>query len=540
MFIRLRSLLALFLFFLVTLIQAQSIIGYERSVMQTIEQSDEPSLTSRHLSIKPYIAINTNECRMIDSLLTPGCRQSGEGRSWIIRKLYFEHFLNADTGNFHIAADPLLDLQMGADLQGSDLLYRNSRGLQISGHIGSKVAFYTSYLESQGRFASYITDFIRKYEVVPGMNRVKDYKGNSFDYGVASANISYSPWKFLNFQLGYGKNGFGNGYRSLMLSDNAFQYPFLKISTKIGRFEYINLITSFQNLDSDSILDAPQIWYQGYQKKGGSFNYLSVHITRWLDFALFEGIVWKSRDHKDKGFNINQWIPIIYVNTIRYSLRDKNNVVLGADLKVRPWKKLHLYGQFVLDDLNLDSKDTLSYRKTKLGYQAGLKWFNVAGVRNLNLQAEYNEVWPYTYGHTNALQSYTHYNQALAHPLGANFREALFFVDYRYRRLFASLQCLYAISGADEASAHWGSDPFVSDFRAPQSTIVDGDVVLQGVRLQRNLYSIRVGYLLNPSYQLCIEGECTYRSATFSGTAQKNLFFSLGIKTKLFNQYLDF
>ncbi len=538
--IGLSSLLAILLYFQISFVSAQSLIGFERSIMQPYESVQDGSPTARHLSVKPFISQNKSELLLNDSLLTPGCQQSGSGRSWIIRKLYFEHFLHADSGNFSIAADPLFDLQLGKDVYNSGLLYRNSRGVQISGTIGNKLAFYTSYLETQARFASYITDVIQQFEVVPGMNRVKDFRSNSFDYGVASANISYSPWRFLNFQLGYGKNMFGNGYRSLLLSDNSFQYPFLKITTKLGRFEYVNLITSFQNLDSDSVLDAPIIWYQGYQKKGGTFNYLSAHVTRWLDIGLFEGIIWESRSFKDRSFNFNQYIPIIYVNTFRYSLFSKNNVLIGADLNVRPWKKLHIYGQFALDDFHFSKPSGGGYLKTKFAYQAGVKWFDVGGVRNLYLQAEYNQARPYTYGHQDALQSYTHYNQALAHPLGANFRELLFFADYRYRRMYASINCLYAVSGADTLNSHWGSNIFMSDTHASGGYNSTGNVMLQGDRLVRMIGVLRAGYLFNPKYQLCVEGELSYRTARMNESTQKNLCISLGIKTKLFNQYFDF
>ena len=535
-----RLLFPALLLILVLPLRAQMLIYPERSYQQATELNTPSSLTARHLSVKPYIANDPDEYDRIDSTMVPGALVSGKGRSWIIRKIFFEPFLKADTARFFIAADPLFDLQLGYDLSSKSTLYCNSRGLQISGHFSDKLAFYTSYLESQARFPSYITDYIRHYDVVPGMNRVKDFKGNSYDYGQASANISYSPWKFLNLQLGYGKNFFGSGYRSLLLSDNAFNYPFIKITTKIGRFEYVNLITSFQNLDSDSVLDAPNIWYQGYQKKGGTFNYLSVHITRWLDLAIFEGIIWKARQAKDRVFNINQYIPIIFVNTFRYGLFDRNNIVLGSDINVRPCKNLKIYGQFALDDFHLKRPAGKGYQKTKFAFQGGLNYYHAFGLRNLHLQAEYNQARPYTYSHFDPLQSYTHYNQALAHPLGANFREALVFADYRWKRIYAQARFLYAISGSDKGSDDWGGDIFASDVNASNGYNSTGNVMLQGYRSTHTLESLTIGYLFNPRYQLCAEASLLYRNENFAGTILRNPCISLGIRTKLLNQYFDF
>lgn len=536
-----RPVLIFLLSVVVQLTFGQSLVPMERATLINMESAGGKDIQARHAAIKPFIFENKAEMNLSDSLLTPGCRQQGTDRSWVIRKLYFEHFLKVDSADFSIAADPLLDLQAGYDLHHAGLVYRNSRGIQILGTIRNKLSFYTSYLETQARFPSYVTDFIKHYEVVPGMNRVKDFKDNSFDYGVASANVSYSPWKFLNLQLGYGKNSFGNGYRSLLLSDNSFQYPFLKVTTTLGRFEYVNLITSFQNLDTDSLLDAPYIWYNGYQKKGGTFNYLSTHVTKWMDIGIFEGIIWESRGLTDRAFNINQYIPVIFVNTLRYGMFSENNVIVGCDFRVQPLKKIHLYGQFVLDDVHLKKPVAgTGYQKTKLGYQAGIKWFDVAGLSNLHLQAEYNEVRPYTYGHQDVLQSYTHYNQALAHPLGANFREFLLFLDYRYRRIYSEFQFMTAVNGADTAGSHWGSNIFYSDIHASNGYNSIGNSMLQGEKMTRTLGMLRIGYLFNPKYHLCIEGEILYRNTKMNGLTENNLYVSLGIKTRIFNQYFDF
>ena len=41
---------------------------------------------------------------------------------------------------------------------------------------------------------------------------------------------SWTPARWVNVQFGNGKQFVGNGYRSVLLSDNAFNYPYLKFS----------------------------------------------------------------------------------------------------------------------------------------------------------------------------------------------------------------------------------------------------------------------------------------------------------------------
>ena len=45
--------------------------------------------------------------------------------------------------------------------------------------------------------------------------------------------VTYDANKFFDLELGKGKHFFGDGYRSLLLSDNAVNYPYFTISTQI-------------------------------------------------------------------------------------------------------------------------------------------------------------------------------------------------------------------------------------------------------------------------------------------------------------------
>jgi hypothetical protein len=525
-----RSLQFLLCFFLLGSVSAQSLFPEERRVALAHEANWERDGVVFFMDVKPQFH---------DTSFFDGCTYSNKGRKWLGRKLFDEHFLKTEKGNFTLAVDPLLDLQMGYDFKEKTLLYRNGRGLQVLGAVGDKLAFQTLYLESQARFPEYINRYVRHYEVVPGMTRIKDFKGDSYDYGCAMANISLSPWKFLNFQLGYGKNVFGSGYRSLLLSDNAYQYPFLKITTTLGRFEYVNLFTSFQNLNSDSVLAPPSVWYNGYQKKGGTFHYLGFRATRWLKVGLFEAVIWKARALTGRTFNVNQFIPVILLNTVRYALFSDNNVVLGLNAEAIPYRGIHVYGQFVLDDLHFKKPASgQGYQKTKYGYQVGIKVMDVAGLKNLHFQAEYNDVRPYTYGHKDPLQSYTHNNQELAHPLGANFRELVTFVDYSYKRIFAGVQFNYVRSGADNDTTHWGSNIFYSDTRAERGYNSFENYTTQGIPRQMALIGLQAGYMFNTRYNLCVEAGMNYRNVG-GFEARKDLTFWLGLRTLIFNQYFD-
>ncbi len=68
---------------------------------------------------------------------------------------------------------------------------------------------------------------------------------------MASAYLSVSVNKHINIQAGHGKHFVGNGHRSLLLSDLAFNAPFLRVNSNWfnGKLQYQNLYTVYQDLN---------------------------------------------------------------------------------------------------------------------------------------------------------------------------------------------------------------------------------------------------------------------------------------------------
>src|SRR5690606_39471734 len=66
----------------------------------------------------------------------------------------------------------------------------------------------------------YVNRFVDSLEVVPGSGRVKEFKGNAYDYSMASGYVGVKATEWLSFNFGHGKQFIGHGRRSLLLSDN--------------------------------------------------------------------------------------------------------------------------------------------------------------------------------------------------------------------------------------------------------------------------------------------------------------------------------
>ena len=444
--------------------------------------------------------------------------------SWFYRKLRRDNLIvvNDTTDKFLLTIDPLFNFEYGKDLaDSSNSFYKNTRGILVRGDIGKQFSFETSFLENQATFVDYIKDFNDAYKVIPGQGRWKKFKTTGYDFAMASGYVSYSPSKHFNFQAGHGKHFIGDGYRSLLLSDNAFNYPFARITSTFGKIQYTNLYVSFMNLNYGGVTTPPGT-EPLFQKKAGNFQFLSWNVHKRIQLGFFQGLIWKSSDSTNQQcLKLAYASPVIYTAALSEGLKGTNNVILGATLKFKITNSISLYGQYMMDD------------QKKTGFQVGTKYFDVLGISNLHLQLEYNQADAYSYASTNPSQSYTHYNQPLSHPLGANFSEGIAFLNYRIGDFFTDVKFNYAKTGADHSGLNYGNNIFASDTLYIPSNKNNWERTLR-------IIDFHLGYLINPSTNLNIFAGISNRSSVSPAENSQTNFVYFGIRTSLNNTYYDF
>lgn len=466
-----------------------------------------------HSGLKPYIPFFSEKYRHVkDSHQVFRFIKNDPLLDLIFRK----HFLQIEPreGNFVLHVDPLINLEAGRDLNDSlsSNLFTNSRGVIARGTIGEKFYFETMFSENQSVFPAYLATNVTATGVVPGQGRWKNFKTNGFDYAFSSGFVSIQALPGLNLQLGHGKQKVGHGYRSLLLSDNAFNYPFARVTQQWfkGRVQYSNIYAVLMNLVPASVKQNP-FSERLFQKKAAAFQYLSINITKSLNLGLFQGLVWQAADEKNRQHLSWQYFnPLIYSNLFTYGLDHRNNVMTGGDILLKLTRTVNLYGQLMLDGLRNDS-----VRSPSGGIQGGIRYFDVLGVRNLFLQVEYNHVENRPYlspPGTISDQSFAHYGQVMGFTRSGG-RELLLVADYRIRRTYVNLR--YHVQ---------------RPANIPAFSKVD-------------LLNLQVGYVINTAYNLNIMAGILYRTENFSNFIAANRttnYIYAGIRTSIYNLYYDF
>lgn len=400
-----------------------------------------------------------------------------------------------------------------------------------------KIAFNFKALAGKATYTSYVDSTINESKVIPGIGFA--YKTNSdslspqYAYQYFSGYLSYSPNKVFNIQLGQDKHFWGDGYRSLFLSDASAPYPYLKITTSIWKITYINLYTIMKDATN------PSGYKKDWKNKYATLHYLGWNATKRINIGLFESVVWQGSDStRYRGYDINYLNPVLFFRPTEYSLGSSDNAFIGFNFKIKLFKKQQLYGQLLLDEFYLKEIVKQSgWWANKQAFQVGFKSFDLFKVRHFNFQTEFNYVRPYTYAHGSVQQNYSHMNQPLAHPLGANFWESVSFINYRYKRLFIEGKFQYALYGGDSAGTDYGKNIFISYKNRPKEY---GNFTGQGFQTYLTTASLRFAYMLDTRMSLKINLGAVYRIQKTEQTNLQTPYFFVGIQTDLSNLYSDF
>ena len=441
------------------------------------------------------------------------------------------NFFEVNNKDFFLVINPVLQFSAGKETDNSNNLYLNSRGLTVRGRIGGKIGFSSTIIDNQERGPGYFQNQVNTSRAVPGVGFYKTFKGDGTakDYFDARGYVTFSATKFIDIQFGFDKNFIGNGHRSLFLSDWGNSYLFAKINTKIWKFNYQNIFMELMpqyTKNGDSLLG----------RKYAAMHHLSMNVTKWLNIGLFEGVIFGRKNH----FDFQYLNPIIFYRHIEGTVGSPDNAVAGLDFKANILRKFQLYGQLLFDEFILSRiKNQPTYWANKFAIQVGAKYIDAFGIKNLDLQGEINRVRPFTYSHNDTVANYTHYNQPLAHPLGANFQELIGIIRYQpFPKWYINARMMYYYKGLDSANLNFGGNIF-KDYKTRSAE--DGYEVGSGNKLSVFNALLEVSYELKQN--LFLEFTLQQRNSKLAGTpnaAVNSTFISGGVRLNMFKRVYDY
>ncbi|MBG6186368.1 hypothetical protein IWX80_000703 [Flavobacterium sp. CAN_S2] len=521
-------------------------IPFSHSYYAQFDASLNQMGSNNHTASKPYTYAEVSKYYDLKAV---NAKLKKTASSWWARKLWNENMVEIQGEDYWFTLNPILDLQVGkASKSDVSYTYINTRGINFRGGLGKTLNFTTTVFESQGRFADYYNNYAESIRpaggnpaIIPGIGIAKDFKTDAYDFPSAEANLTFTPSKHIDLQLGYGRNFIGDGYRSLLESDGASPYPYFKLNTNFWKIKYTNTYMWLKDVRPEVTLE------RTYATKFMANHYLSWNVSNKLNLGFFESVIWTNTN--DRGFDVSFVNPIIFYRSVEFASSARSgNAILGLTYKYKWSNQINFYGQFILDEFSLgDIKEGDNSWKNKYGYQLGAKYYNAFKIDNLLLQLEYNHVRPYVYSHSMPITNYGHNNQSIGHQWGGNFKELIAIARYHKGRYFADAKITMGTRGLDfdttEDNFNYGGNIYKDyDENRPFDS---GVKVGQGNKTAVFIADFQGGYLVNPATNLKLFGSYIYRSFdptknTATTFSQSTNWLTLGLRADIFNWYFDY
>jgi len=394
--------------------------------------------------------------------------------------------LHFHTDDLFLVVNPVIYFHAAYERNQKDIRYINLRGVEARGRIGKRIGFYTMLGDDQEKQLSYIQAWESRNQASPG----NDYfvlRSGVDDIFLARGYFDFNAINdHLNVTFGYDKNFIGDGMRSLFLSDAGAAATFLRLRSRLGKLHYQNL---FMELFND--------YTRGYDrilpKKYATMHQINMNITPWLNLGIFESTIFAKADH----FNAGYLIPVIFYRTLKQAAGGTDKTALGINFKALALKKLQLYGQGYFNGANISTIGKGDWYN-QYGIQLGLQYFNAFTLSNLDIRAEVNIVRPFTYAAQDSVSNYTHYNQALAHPMESSFAEWIGIARYQpLKKLCITAKGIITSRGTDSsATVNFGNDIHKS-FESRTEVTAYG--LTSGIRLNSIYMNLNIAYEIRPN-----------------------------------------
>lgn len=411
---------------------------------------------------------------------------------------------------------PIIDAGMSID---NSIAYRAGLGFNLSSENMKKWSYNLSVVQGNGESSS---SFFQ-----PKSYSFHRNSATEFSYTDIRGRVSYSHNKVFNFQTGIDHNFIGEGNRSMLLSDFGKPYPFARIKANFWHFEYMMLYQFFRE-------EAPD---NKWKSKYSSSHLISWNATKWLNFGVFETVIFAPKDTTlNRGYDVEYLNPIVFYRPQEYSMGSSDNILLGLQFSAK-YKKHTLYGQAILDEFLLSEIRARSkWWGNKYGGQLGIKGRFTRELQHFFYRVESNFGRPYLYSHSSASQNYGNQGYSLAHPYGASFAELLGELKWQNKNWNVKLFMSYFTHGSDKNDGvSYGGDIFKSYNLRPAEY---NHTIGQGVKNSGVRMVITAAYVLDRKTNLQffienhINGNTTLKQSDYQAV--------IGIRSCLWNDYRNY
>jgi hypothetical protein len=357
-------------------------------------------------------------------------------------------------------------------------------------------------------------------------------KGQTADFRESRYQVGITlPW----FEVDFGKESFDwgparDGNLFLQHRGPSFLYGRLRFSHKALTFEHIlgALRTPPDDIDHATTTTDNEHRRTLPAPKRLVTHRLELAISDRLTVGIHEAVI-----YGDRGFETAYAIPVSILVGAQSYAGDTDNLAIGFDVSYGLGRDTLIYGSLFFDDLAKFSPGAFS---NQIGVQAGVFWVNPLGLKDVDIRAEYARLEPYTYAHNFSINSFTHFDANLGHPIGPNADRASLHVQTWLTGSIKSWTSLarsrqgenYEINGE---LVNVGGDPTLGRRPTDKAT----RTFLSGDRITRDQFELGFEWEASSVIRLLVQGHYhrTHSRSAATGQISRSISRSLNLAVEL-------
>ena len=290
----------------------------------------------------------------------------------------------------------------------------------------------------------------------------KNYTGKKWRGLAGNVNQAFLSYVSDRVTLMVGRFGSFWGPRSSLVLSPGQKLDGLGYSVRWGRATLSYRLGALDGLNPD------EHEVEQFEPRYLAAHRVDFHFSRSLRLGVFETVVFGGPGRQIDLFYLN---PLIFFHGSQLNENLNDNTTVGFDLDFKPTDGCKLYGQVLVDDIQLDDKNHGDKEPDQIGLIAGAYLADLLPM--LDVQAEYSRVSNWTFNQMHERNRYLNDGRPIGGALGNDYDLA----DLKFSRwwrddLQSSVNFRFRRQGQGRIDAEW-TQPWVDaegDYSEPFPT----------------------------------------------------------------------
>ncbi len=333
--------------------------------------------------------------------------------------------------------------------------FESAKFTHSDGYVSIRGGFIAQANKNISVYASYLLD--------ERLAQNDSYSGKKWRGLAGEVETAMAVYEGYGFDIIAGRFGssWGPSRQSLILSETARPMDGIQFRGYWGKFSFtyqfakLNRVFSFAENQT------------GYINRYFAGHRIDFKANKNLHFSLFETIIYGG---PGRSIEIAYLNPLMFFHAFQLNENYDDNTFLGFDFTWFLNNQHKFYGQFLIDDFQIDSEVRGDNEPNEIGILLGINSIDLFDL--FDLQAEYLKITNRTYNQIYARNRYENRGQLIGHPFGPDGdRYSLSFIKWFRNNKKATLDFIYQRKGEGSFDDIWTTPWFdIDDYTEPFPT----------------------------------------------------------------------